>query len=218
VTSIAHWESDFEDMDEARTACKHYNISVKERRIDTLEGVRKEEIVHWRRTPFKERKDPNKGTIIPLKPRKMIRTIESKSKGAPRLAVCRGVVSGEGSFSFSSTPSARPVESIQAAAAFHENADASLVQDQGWRNLDDTEKEATRIRLQKEVVERKEKQRDEERRELLLKEREEAQKRARLKEEKAKKERCLRMEEEAARRQAAKKKQKKRLKGSELSH
>lgn len=83
----------FEDVDEARSACVHYNITVK--KVDMHDGI-SEEIVHWRHTAFKEPKDPDKGTTIPLRPRKMLKTIESKLNGATRLAVCRGQFSGDG--------------------------------------------------------------------------------------------------------------------------
>lgn len=74
----------FEDEEEARTACTHYGI--------TLEG----DIIRWRNSKFAEPRDPVKNIILNLKPKKMIRTIECKLKGATRLSVCRGGVSGEG--------------------------------------------------------------------------------------------------------------------------
>lgn len=89
----------FEDMDEARAACKHYNITVKEAQTSSSSspsGRSAIEIIHWRMSPFKEAKDPIKKVVLPLTPRKMIRTIESKLNGATRLSVCRGEVSGDG--------------------------------------------------------------------------------------------------------------------------
>ena len=74
----------YEDKEEAITACKHYGI--------TLEG----DVIRWRNSKFIEPRDPVKGIILALKPKKMIRTIECKLKGATRLSVCRGGVSGEG--------------------------------------------------------------------------------------------------------------------------
>ena len=83
----------YEDEEEASAACRHYGIAV--------EGDK----IYWRRSKFREPKDPEKGSVIPLKPRKMIRTIESKLRlpaqqagGAPvtRMSICRGGVSGEG--------------------------------------------------------------------------------------------------------------------------
>jgi hypothetical protein len=55
-------------------------------------------MIFWRRSSFKEPRDAEKGTIIPLRPRKMIKTIESKLNGATRLAICRGQVSGGGAY------------------------------------------------------------------------------------------------------------------------
>ena len=88
----------FEDTDEARAACKHYNITVEETNVRTPNDDRGsiEEIVFWRRSSFKEPKDKEKGFALPLRPKKMVKTIESKLQGATRLAVCRGDVSGEG--------------------------------------------------------------------------------------------------------------------------
>ena len=74
----------YEDNEEAMTACCHYGITVKGDKV------------LWRHSKFTELRDPEKDHIIPLKPRKMIRTIESKLHGATRLSVCRGGVSGEG--------------------------------------------------------------------------------------------------------------------------
>jgi hypothetical protein len=74
----------YEDEEEATAACRHYGI--------TVDGDQ----ILWRHSKFMEPRDPEKGHIIPLKPKKMIRTIESKLHGATRLSVCRGGVSGEG--------------------------------------------------------------------------------------------------------------------------
>lgn len=85
----------FEDDQETFLACKHYNISV----IKVTDKKKKERLyILWKKSEFKEKVDESKGTRIPLAPRKMIKTIESKLKGATRLAVCRGQVSGEGAF------------------------------------------------------------------------------------------------------------------------
>ncbi|KAL3925723.1 MAG: hypothetical protein SGILL_000202 [Bacillariaceae sp.] len=83
----------FEDIPEAREACKFYNITVKQRKNQSGEI---KDVVYWRITKFKEPKHPEKGHVLRLQPRKMIRTIESKLNGVTRLAVCRGQVSGEG--------------------------------------------------------------------------------------------------------------------------
>lgn len=87
----------FEDIEEARNACQHYNITCKEMKIKTsASGTRIEDIVFWRATKFRVPTDAEKGTIVQLRPKKMIKTIESKLNGATRLAVCRGEVSAFG--------------------------------------------------------------------------------------------------------------------------
>lgn len=89
----------YEDLDEAREACKHYNITVKPMKVPSSSdpsGSKVVEFIFWRKSDFKEPVHPEKGFNIPLQPRKMVRTIESKLKGATRLGVCRGEVSGEG--------------------------------------------------------------------------------------------------------------------------
>jgi hypothetical protein len=89
----------FEDMDEARAACKHYNITVKKVNTSSSSDPSRSgevEIIFWRKTDFQEPKHPEKGSILPLHPRKMVRTIERKLHGATRLGVCRGEVSGDG--------------------------------------------------------------------------------------------------------------------------
>ena len=91
----------FEDEEEAREACKHYNITVREDTTSSNDdsGVESEsavEMIFWRHADFKEPVDADKSTHLTLRPRKMMRTIESKLNGATRLAVCRGEVSGEG--------------------------------------------------------------------------------------------------------------------------
>jgi hypothetical protein len=87
----------FESLDEARNACQHYNITVRETNVKTSTGSAIEDVIFWRQSSFQEPKDPEKGTLITLQPQKMLRVIEKKLNGATRLAVCRGQVSGEGS-------------------------------------------------------------------------------------------------------------------------
>ena len=87
----------FEDADEARAACKHYNITVKVCDVRSGGQSGQAEIVFCKHTDFKEPKDPDKGTILPLRPRKMLKYIESKLHRTTRLGVCRGEVAGEGS-------------------------------------------------------------------------------------------------------------------------
>jgi hypothetical protein len=88
----------FESLDEARDACRHYSITVKPMQIRTSAGPSVEEFIFWRQSTFIEPQDEEKGTLIPFPPQKMLRIIESKLKGATRLAVCRGQVSGDGAF------------------------------------------------------------------------------------------------------------------------
>lgn len=89
----------FEDEEEAVAACQHYNITVKDAKVKTQSGAQRvEKIVFWKVTDFEDPIDPDKGTPIPLRPKKMVSTIERKRKGATRLAVCRGDVSGDGAF------------------------------------------------------------------------------------------------------------------------
>ena len=88
----------FEDEDEAVATCKHYNITVKETKLKSSSGTKVEQVIFWRHSKFRERIDEEKGTRIPMRPRKMVSTIEAKLRGATRLAVCRGEVSGEGAF------------------------------------------------------------------------------------------------------------------------
>jgi len=85
----------FENLDEAREACQHYNITVKTVPHPSQPNVQLE-VIFWRQSDFKEKRDPAKGHIIPLHPQKMNRVIESKLNGATKLAICRGEVSGVG--------------------------------------------------------------------------------------------------------------------------
>lgn len=88
----------FEDLEEARSACKHYNITVKpvEIKSSSQPGTKVVDVIFWKKSEFKIPKDPQKGHEIRLQPWKMNRTVECKLNGATRLAVCRGEVSGEG--------------------------------------------------------------------------------------------------------------------------
>ena len=83
----------FENLDEARSACQHYGITVKEMKLKSPIKTTVAEIISWKKSQFKIPKDPLKGTVKTLLPRKMLRTIEVKVHGATRLAVCRGEVS-----------------------------------------------------------------------------------------------------------------------------
>ncbi|GKY96939.1 hypothetical protein MPSEU_000652900 [Mayamaea pseudoterrestris] len=81
----------FESLDEARNACVHYGITVKPK-VQSSTGTSADDIIYWRRSIFKEPTDEDKGTVLPLCPQKMVKTIESKLHGATRLAICRGQV------------------------------------------------------------------------------------------------------------------------------
>jgi Membrane protein involved in colicin uptake len=85
----------FEDEEEARNACKHYNITVKKLPLEKSSHGHVE-IIFWRKSYFLEPRDPAKGVLVHLKPKKMNRVIEKKLSGATRLAICRGEVSGIG--------------------------------------------------------------------------------------------------------------------------
>ena len=85
----------FENLEEARNACEHYNITVKSMKVSE-DSDQAFDIVFWRKTDFKEPRDPEKGTLLHLRPWKMNRVIESKLGGTTRLGICRGEVSGAG--------------------------------------------------------------------------------------------------------------------------
>ena len=85
----------FENLEEARNACEHYNITVKSMKVSE-DSDQAFDIVFWRKTDFKEPRDPEKGTLLHLTPWKMNRVIESKLGGTTRLGICRGEVSGAG--------------------------------------------------------------------------------------------------------------------------
>lgn len=97
----------FEDADEARAACAHYNITVQGYHPSKSQPDLVDYVIKWRQTSFKEARHPTKGTVLKLKPRKMIRTIEVKTQGATRLAICRGIVS--------MTPRESPAKSVSAS-------------------------------------------------------------------------------------------------------
>jgi len=84
----------YEDDDEARHACKHYNITVKAMEVESSESSSVVmEYILWRKSDFKEPVHPEKGYKLPLQPRKMMKTIECKHLGATRLGICRGEAS-----------------------------------------------------------------------------------------------------------------------------
>lgn len=128
----------FEDDDETRAACKHYNITVK-----TENG---EESILWRRTPFKDPKDQDKGTAIRLLPRKMVRTIESKAQKLTRLAVCRGEASGEGAYLINLHNSSETSEEIAKQKLVREAALQALLAEQEVLRSKKAEEEENRLK------------------------------------------------------------------------
>lgn len=163
----------FEDLEEARAACEHYNITVKQVKSSSSDQL--SDIIFWKNSEFREPKHPEKGYVLPLPPRKMIRTIERKLNGATRLAVCRGEVSGEGATlgSLSSRVSSSRIPEIQFSPKEQENAQALLKQQ----------------KLEAARVEENRRRREREHNELALKKEREEQERMRLDEEKLRAER-----------------------------
>jgi len=111
----------FEDDEEALAACNHYGIKVRETKVRYSTGSKVEQIIFWRQGAFKEPRDEDKGTSIPLRPWKMVKTIESKLDGATRLAVCRGEKSGEGAF-FTGSPAAAVTAMVSPAQTMEQDA------------------------------------------------------------------------------------------------
>jgi actin-related protein len=149
----------FEDADEARTACQHYNITVKNMKVKSSRGTSVEEIIFWKQTAFREPKDPEKGTLIPLSPRKMLKNIESKLSGATRLAVCRGEVSGEGAFLTNISPRKGATYSSPQAAA--DNSALTEERAAALRSLQQRERERRERDVRKSEEEENERLREE---------------------------------------------------------
>ncbi|KAL7574910.1 hypothetical protein ACA910_010740 [Epithemia clementina (nom. ined.)] len=141
----------FEDEEEACTACRHFNIAVETVKVRSSSGTRTEEIVFWRQSSFLEPKDETKGTVVPLRPRKMIRTIEAKLNGATRLAVCRGEVSEGVSF-----PDSCPVESKIAEVTQGDDSsihNTLLSNEQETLKVVDAERQSKELEAQKRLEE-----------------------------------------------------------------
>ena len=174
----------YEDEDEARGACEHYGLTVKG------------DQVMWRHSKFSEPRDPVKGHIIPLKPRKMTRTIETKAAGATRLSVCRGGVSGEGSTLSGSGDDAAAVAAAAKARAERQKA----LEDAERKRKEEYEKKVLAEARAKELAERIEKEKRRKEEELAARRAlEETQRRERLEAERRERERLAR--EEAARKE-----------------
>ena len=211
----------FEDIDEARAACEHYNITIKEMKVRSSSSPGQSglaEIVFWRHSDFKEPKDPDKGTMIPCRPKKMMKYIESKLKGATRLGVCRGEVSGEGA-SLSSPPlrrspavpsaSSRPMPSssqpsMPQSTATDQDAQTDELFKRQQELFRQQQAEAEKAKA-KEAKEKRQRQKEEhERQEALKKEQEQAAAARKVAEEarREKESEEKRKEQEAARRAA----------------
>jgi hypothetical protein len=178
----------FEDISEAREACKFYNITVKQRRSQNGDV---KEIIYWRATKFKEPQHPEKGHTLRLQPEKMIRTIESKLNGATRLAVCRGQVSGEGAGL--SVPVVTSGSDVQAISLVPFNGDAqALATSRSISSVEESEAKAQAL-LIKQKIERA-------RQEKLMKQNEQKELRAQeIKEKQQAEQRRLEIEEQQRR-------------------
>jgi hypothetical protein len=101
----------YQDLDKSRAACQHYSLSVvddhsKEDYDHSKEYSNQDggPVVSWKESCFKEPRDAKNGAKngtknpphLPLKPRKIVHTIEAKLQGATRLTIFRGQVSGSG--------------------------------------------------------------------------------------------------------------------------
>lgn len=195
----------FEDESEAIEACRHYNITVEESQatIPNSPATSSQAMVYWKRSSYREPRDPEKGFVLTLKPRKMSRTIESKLNGATRLAVCRGEVSGGGAAlsSISVSPSSRRDAAVpapfQAPSGTMELSEQAETDEQTAKRRVE---ERRRLREEKKLKEEEKRRREE----IDRKQKEEAKRQALLlkkqKEEEAKKEQA-RVEEERRRKQ-----------------
>ena len=180
----------FEDEDEARAACKHFNIAVNSVKVRTSSGSRTEEIVFWRHSSFREPKDENKGTVVSLRPQKMVRTIEAKLNGATRLAVCRGEQSAD--ISSSSTTTTNEANSVESPHLDVQIENESLSREQDTRRIIGGD------RLVEEISQRKKQRDEDEARHKLEMEKERIRKEKQIRLEKQEEERRMKriMEEE----------------------
>lgn len=202
----------FEDEEEALAACKHYNITVKEVKVKSSSGaVSNARMIFWRTTDFSEPKDPEKGFPIPLRPTKLVSTIERKRKGATRLAVCRGDVSGEGAFlRGTETQSTMKNMAFEELAKKQAQALAAMKSEEEQRERSgqiEKERQAREAERQKNLEAAKNQAN-------LRKQQEQEQERARL--EKLEQEKRLAKEREIARKQAEEAERQKRLEAESL--
>lgn len=211
----------FEDAEEAKEACEHYNITVKStQHPDNPDQLA--DVIFWKESSFEEKRDPSKGSIIKLQPWKMNRVIESKLNGATKLAVCRGEVSGSGAtLDKVSFISPRKAVERQISAKLLERSESrrkKLEEEriQREKQLAEVERLAEQIRLKKEMQAKLEQEKlrlmEQERIERETKAAVEAAARQRAKEaeeakqkEEAERRRKLAAEQEALRREAEEK-------------
>jgi len=213
----------FEDMTEARKTCEFYNITVKDCTSQRTGEVR--EVIFWKGSKFKVPKDPDKGHTLHLKPKKMIRTIESKLNGATRLAICRGEVSGKGATLMSIKSSGLNAGAVPftPGAGFSTAAKPSEADAEAKANELMMMKKLEQVKREQLAKQKKEMERQvlEERRKLELQKREE--KRKRELEEKAKqaaeleRRRLKKIEEEKIRQKKLKEERLKKIKEAEIA-
>ena len=175
----------FEDEQEARAACKHFYIAVNSVKVRSGSA---EDIVFWRHSSFREPKDESKGTVVSLRPWKMLRTIESKLDGATRLAVCRGEKSGGDAF-VNEHKVGQPVEETQSAVMLFEKEAAEAREKKRKEDALKHELELERIRKEEKL------RRQQEEREREIKRLAEQQKEERRQKEEREKLRLRRIEE-----------------------
>lgn len=203
----------FEDEEEAIAACRHYNITVEEVQVTNPDSSSpaSQTIVYWKRSSFREPKDPEKDFVLSLKPRKMVRTIESKLNGATRLAVCRGEVSGEGA-ALSRLPesplSDRSTRQVSAPTSGMVTPPVGLSADEVAVQEQHTEEQAAKRRMEERrrlrEERKKQEQKQREREEQERKQKEEADRQALILKKQQEEERNRKMAEE---REALKRKQ-----------
>ncbi|GMI46322.1 hypothetical protein TrCOL_g9561 [Triparma columacea] len=171
----------FESLEECSQTCRHYGLSVDE------------ENVYWKRSEFKPPVHPKTGSLLPCRPHKMVKTIETKLNGASRLHICRGGANKP-----------RDPEEIRreeerkiAEAARRERLKVKLEEERARRAEEERRKaeEARRGEERERERERKEKDREEE----VRREREKAELQRRKEEEEAKER--VKAEEDRARRE-----------------
>lgn len=219
----------FEDLEEAKEACLHYNITVKTV-THPKNPEKRADVIFWRNSDFKEKKDPSKGTVINLKPRKMNRIIESKlnvggvggtgdtTARVTKLAICRGEVSGDGATMAQPilrSPPKKPERNDSIKQLEEERIQREKLQKIEAERRGEMKRVQILIEEKKrQLEEARQKQIDQERREKEEREEKERMARRKAKEaeevrrqKEAEKQRILQAQQEALRREAEEKKQ-----------